>query len=120
MRLTYIFNDDSNFQIDDPNLNLTVQAFKEKCQVDGKGQEGSEENNEDLKIGSAVGGFVVVLILMIVVIIVVIVIRKRKVTKKEDSKEKDENPIYGLYATNSQENLQTESVVSDENEYYGT
>ena len=122
VRLTYIFNDDSNFQIDDPNLNLTVQAFTEnkECQVNGKGQEGSKAGDKDLKIGSAVSGFVVVLVLMIVIFIVVIVIRKRNVTKKEDLKEKDENPIYGLYATNSQENLRTESVVIDENDYYGT
>ena len=31
----------------------------------------------------------------------------------------DENPIYGMYATNSQENLPIESEVIDENDYYG-
>jgi len=115
--LTYIFSEESNFQIDDATLELRVQAFTEKClQVDGEGPEGSEVLL--LKTGSAIGGFVAALI--IAFIIVVIVMMKRKCRKKEDQKEmKDENPIYGLYARNSLESLPTESEVKDENDYYG-
>ena len=115
--LTYIFSNESNFQIDDANLKLRVQAFTEnkECQV-VLGE--SKSGDVDLKIGSAIGGFVLALIFAL--IIVVIVMMKRKGRKKEDQKEmKDENPIYGLYARNSQENLNTESEVKDENDYYG-
>jgi len=117
VELNYIFNDDSSFQIDDATLNLTVQAFTEKClQVDGKGLEGSEVLL--LKTGSAIGGFVAALI--ITFIIGVIVMMKRKGRRNEEKKEmKDENPIYGLYARNSLENLTTESEVKDNNDYYG-
>ena len=39
--LTYIFSDNSNFQIDDSTLKLTVQPFTERClPIAGEGQEG--------------------------------------------------------------------------------
>ena len=65
-----------------------------------------------------IGGFVVATVTIFAIIIVVIVILKRKV-KKEEQMKPDENPIYGMYATNSQENLPIESEVIDENDYYG-
>ena len=51
-----------------------------------------------------------------------IVRRKRKRNKAKveaQQMDTDENPIYGLYARNSEEELPTESTVTDENDYYG-
>ena len=49
-----------------------------------------------------------------------IVRRKRNKAKVEEQQmDTDENPIYGLYARNSEEELPTESTVTDENDYYG-
>ena len=108
--LTFIFTDDSSFQINGPTLKLPVQAFTEnkECWVVGEGRGGSK---------SVVAGFVVASIFAIIIVVIVII--KRKSKKNEEQTKTDENPIYRLYATNSQENLPTESEVIDENDYYG-
>jgi len=115
--LTYIFRSDSTFQIHDPILELTVNRT---CQQVVDLQTGSA-TVVDLKTGSAtIVPVVVVALILVVLVIVVIVIRKRKGAKRVERQDTDENHMYGLYATNSQESLPTDSEVIDENAYYGT
>ena len=51
------------------------------------------------------------------------IVRRKRIRNKEkveaQQRDIDENPIYGLYARNSEEELPTESTVTDENDYYG-
>ena len=52
------------------------------------------------------------------------IVRRKRIRNKEKVeaqrvRDTDENPIYGLYARNSEEELPTESTVTDENDYYG-
>jgi len=123
--LTYIFSDDSNFLIGDSTRKLEVQAFKKnnecldstEVEVVAVGPEESKSNDTGSWWPWAVGA---VLILIVIIVIVVIFMRKRKGTRRMTQQDIDENHTYGLYQTDSQENLPTESEVIDENEYYGT
>jgi len=120
--LTYIFSDDSNFHIDDPIRNLTVQAFKKnkECQppiVTEASKLDDEDSNTGCLIVAAVGGLAAVIF---IIIFVIVMKKKREGAKRLAQQDIDENHTYGLYQTDSQENLPTESEVIDENEYYGT
>ena len=95
VRLNYIFNDDSSFQIDDANLNLKVQAFTEKCQVDGEEEEGSKADDSQLQITIAwtVAGATTFAMLTVFVSICLFVRHKRRNMMKIDVND----GVYGTY-----------------------
>ena len=71
-------------------------------------------------VAGAIGAVALLLIAAGVMAYIVRRKRKRNQAKVEAQQmDTDENPIYGLYARNSEEELPTESTVTDENDYYG-
>ena len=123
--LKYIFNEDSLFIVEDPEVNLTVQAFQDKCpqDEDPNGVETSAENqnkedNTLFIIAAAVGGGFV--LIMLAVLIFCMVRMRNRAKKRQEKEDVDDNPTYGLYAQDTQDEMPTESQVIDENDYYGT
>lgn len=127
MTLTYNFIADSKFEITNPTLNLEVQEFPEVCptpkpespdeEVSGEAK-ASKEDSLPLIIGAAVGGTFVLIMIMVIVCYTMRMTRSAK--KKEEEEDVDDNPTYGLYAQDTQDEMPTESQVIDENDYYGT
>ena len=116
--LKYIFSEGSLFHVIDPEMNLTVQEFPHKCQKD-EGPSGTESNANSLFIiaAAAGGGFVLI---MMAALIFCMVRMTRSAKKKQEVEKVDDNPTYGLYAQDTQDEMPTESQVIDENDYYGT
>ena len=90
---TYIFNT-SVFQIEDKSLKIEINGFREVCAREKEEEEKAQEEveygseaylnkDEDIQImvGSAAGGFV---LLIFVIMIVAIVKMRKNVTKEED------------------------------------